>query len=220
MCFSANASFGASVVLGTIGVATIRKVKHPALFPFAAIPLLFAVQQASEGVLWIGLSDPSHASWRHFPVYIFLTFAQLIWPSWVPLSIMLLEKNKGRRTMLIILLLIGLSISIYLLFCLFWYSVSAEIQSGHIHYRLNFPLAFAPVSGVLYFIPTVVSLFVSSVRRMRYLALAILISFIGTKIFFDDYLISVWCFFAALLSLVVLAITTSLENLRNNSVEG
>lgn len=208
MCFSANASFGASIVLGTMGVVNIKKVKEPNLIPFAIIPLMFAVQQVSEGVLWIGLSDPSHASWRHFPVYTFLTFAQLLWPSWIPFSILLLEKNKDRKQLLSILLAMGLGISGYLLYCLFNYPVSAEIQSGHIHYKLNFPLAFTPISGVLYFIPTVISLFISSVKRMTYLGLAILVSFIATKILFDDYLISVWCFFAAILSLIVLGITT------------
>lgn len=209
MCFSASASFGASVVLGTIGVVTIRKVKAPTLVPFAIIPLIFAVQQASEGMLWLGLSDPGHASWRHFPVYIFLTFAQLIWPSWIPFSILLLEKDRNRKRILVGLLAMGLSISGYLLYCLFTYPVAAEIQSGHIHYQLNFPLAFVPISGVLYFVPTVISLFVSSVRKMPYLGLAILLSFIATKIYFDDYLISVWCFFAALLSLIVLGITAN-----------
>jgi hypothetical protein len=57
MCFSATASFGASVVLGTIGVATLTKVKERAQVPFAIIPIMFAVQQFTEGILWIGLSD-------------------------------------------------------------------------------------------------------------------------------------------------------------------
>jgi len=212
MCFSANASFGASIVLASIGGVTVSKAKEPALIPFAIIPLMFAVQQATEGVLWIGLSDPSHASWRHFPVYIFLTFAQLIWPSWIPFSILLLEKNAIRKRILMTLLMMGLCISFYLLYCLFSYPVSAEIRYGHIHYNLNFPLAFVPISGVLYFIPTVISLFVSSVKRMPYLGLTILVSFIATKIFFEDYLISVWCFFAAILSLIILGITSSIKD--------
>ena len=55
MCFSANASFGAGVVLTIIGVAAIKKVQHPSQILFASIPLLFAVQQISEGILWITL---------------------------------------------------------------------------------------------------------------------------------------------------------------------
>ena len=208
MCFSASASFGASVVLGTVGVITLRKVKEPAQIPFAVIPLMFAVQQFSEGMLWIGLSDSAHASWRHFPVYIFLVFAQLVWPAWVPFSILLLEKDRIRKRILTFFFIMGLSIAGYLLYCIFAYDVSAEIRSGHIHYTLNFPLTFTLISSVLYFTPTVVSLFVSSIKRMVFLGFAILISFLVTKIFLQDFLISVWCFFAAMLSLVVLGFTS------------
>lgn len=106
------------------------------------------------------------------------------------------------------LLAFGLLISTYLLYCLFTYEISAEVREGHIHYNLNFPLAFSNISGVFYFIPTVVSLFVSGLKRMWILGLAILTSFIATQLFFEDYVISVWCFFAAILSLIVLWITT------------
>lgn len=216
MCFSASASFGASIVLGSIGVVTLRKIKQPSQIPFAAVPLMFAVQQVSEGMLWIGLSDPSHASWRHFPVYIFLIFAQIIWPSWIPFSVLLLEKNRIRKRVLMVFLGMGLSISMYLLYCLMVYDVSAEIRSGHIHYTLNFPLSFSWIGSVFYFIPTVISLLVSGVRRIWILGLAILTSFIATQLFFEDYVISIWCFFAAVLSMIVLWITS--QQFNNDSV--
>ncbi len=209
MCFSATASFGASVVLGTIGVVTLTKVKEPAQVPFAIIPIMFAAQQFTEGILWIGLSDPAHISWRHFPVYMFLVFAQLIWPVWIPFSISLMEKNKARLRILRGFMAMGIVISLYLLYCLFRYPVSAEIRSHHIHYTLDFPLALVWISGIIYFIPTVMSLFVSSVKRMPLLGLIILFSFVITKVFFQDYLISVWCFFAAIISLVVFGITSN-----------
>lgn len=217
MCFSASASFGASAVLGTIGVVTLTKVKEPKQVPFAIIPIIFAIQQLSEGMLWIGLSDPGHASWRHFPVYIFLIFAQLIWPVWIPFSVLLLERERTRKRILTVLLAMGLSISLYLLYCLFNYPVSAEISSGHIHYTLNFPMALAGISSVLYFIPTATSLFFSSVKRMPILGGAILMSFILTKLFFEDYIISIWCFFAAVLSMVVLLIISTFGGQRSRS---
>ena len=49
MCFSATASFSAASITGVIGVATLRQVKHPRELLLAAMPLLFAVQQAIEG---------------------------------------------------------------------------------------------------------------------------------------------------------------------------
>ena len=209
MCFSAGASFGASVVLGTIGVVSLKKVEDPRQRAFAAIPVMFAVQQLSEGALWVALADPAHTSWQDFPLYVFLVFAQIIWPVWIPFSVLIMEKDPVRKRILTGLLSMGLLISIYLLYCLFAYPVFADIQAGHIRYTLNFPLAVAWISSVLYFIPTVISLFVSGVRRIPLLGAAILLSFMATKIFFEDHLISVWCFFAAVLSVVVLGIISS-----------
>ncbi len=58
MCFNANASFGASAVIGVIGILALRKVKNPSHYAFAGIPLLFAIQQFVEGVLWLALKQP------------------------------------------------------------------------------------------------------------------------------------------------------------------
>ncbi len=41
MCFSATASFTASAVLGTVGVATIAKTKNRKAWMLSAVPLLF-----------------------------------------------------------------------------------------------------------------------------------------------------------------------------------
>lgn len=100
----------------------------------------------------------------------------------------------------------GTCISLYLLYCLVVYEVSAKIHAGHIQYKLNFPLAFAWISGVFYFAPTVLTLFASSFKRMWLLGIAILASFAVAKIFYEEHLISVWCFFAAVISIAILGI--------------
>ena len=51
MCFSAPASFIAGTALSAIGVAALRKTKSRSEVPFAMIPLLFGIQQVTEGVL-------------------------------------------------------------------------------------------------------------------------------------------------------------------------
>jgi hypothetical protein len=48
MCFSANASFGMGAVLMVAGIASVKKVNNLSQVIFAAIPLLFAVQQFSR----------------------------------------------------------------------------------------------------------------------------------------------------------------------------
>jgi hypothetical protein len=52
MCFSARASFSAGAVLLGLGALTLKSVKRPRELTFAAIPLLFAIQQLSEGVIF------------------------------------------------------------------------------------------------------------------------------------------------------------------------
>jgi hypothetical protein len=56
MCFSATASFTAGAVLLGVGALTLRSAltsRQRHVLPFAAIPLLFAIQQLIEGVIWL-----------------------------------------------------------------------------------------------------------------------------------------------------------------------
>ncbi len=53
MCFSATASFSAGAFLLGLGTLTLKSARRPRELPFAAIPLLFAIQQLSEGVIWL-----------------------------------------------------------------------------------------------------------------------------------------------------------------------
>jgi hypothetical protein len=218
MCFSAEASFSASAVLGIVGVITVKKVKDPSQLAFACIPFLFGFQQLSEGVLWLSLTHTEYAYLQTTSTYLFLIIAQIIWPTWVPYSIMLLEKNEKHRKNLKIILGIGIALSLYLTFCYLFYNVKAEISNHHIKYNLDFPHEkhFLWLTALFYFIPTVVSAFVSSVKRMHLLGTTILLSCILTRLFTIHYFISVWCFFAAIISVLVLLIIVRLQRLGNS----
>ena len=54
MCFSASASFIAGTSLSAVGVAALRNTKARSEQPLAAIPLLFGIQQLTEGVICDG----------------------------------------------------------------------------------------------------------------------------------------------------------------------
>ncbi len=221
MCFSAEASFSASVVLGIAGVLTVKKVKEPSQLAFACIPFLFGFQQLTEGVLWLSLTHKELSFLQPFSTYLFLIIAQIVWPTWVPLSILLLEKNEKHKKTLHFILGIGVGLSIYLTYCYLFYDVRAEISSHHIKYDLDFPHTkhLLWLTALFYFIPTVVSAFVSSVKRMHFLGTTILISCVFTKLFTTTYFISIWCFFAAIISVLVLLIIIGLNKLPDNSAE-
>jgi hypothetical protein len=206
MCFSATASFGAGVVLSAIGIASIKKVKEPGQYAFAGIPLLFAVQQFTEGFVWLALKDPEYSSLLTITSFTFVVFAQVVWPLWVPLAMYLMEKKNGRKRVLFLLTIAGLIVSVYRSYCIMTDGVVSSIAGHHIAYLIGTVPPILGIGPILYFLATVAPSFFSSVRGVWAIGLAILISFISAEIFFPQSVISVWCYFAALISVVVLLV--------------
>lgn len=200
MCFSASASFGAGVILTAAGVVTRNKITSEEQKPFAAIPFIFATQQFIEGFLWLSFSNPDLASLKMPATYIFLIFAQVVWPFWVPFSMLKLEHSPKRKRVLWVFMWMGLLISTYLASCLVLYPVDSEIVGYHIGYTLSFPMTLTTISSIIYFVPTALSPFVSSIKRMSILGLAILCSYLFTQFYYKEHVISIWCFLAAILS--------------------
>ncbi|HEX5170102.1 MAG TPA: DUF6629 family protein [Cyclobacteriaceae bacterium] len=212
MCFSAGASFGAGVVLSVVGVASIKKAQAPSQIIFASIPLLFAVQQITEGFLWLALTDPAFASLQQVTTYNFLFFAQVAWPVWVPFAILKLEPGEKQRTIEKVLVGIGTLVSIYLGYCLLSYHVEAKIIGYHISYHQDYPASLGRYGGLLYVIATIAPPFFSRIRHMWMLGAAVLISYVITAILYTDYIVSVWCFFASIISIAIYAIMHNLKS--------
>lgn len=204
MCFSATASFGAAAVLGTIGVVSVRKASEPVHVPFALIPILFALQQVSEGVLWLSLSHASLAAWKEVAVYFFLLFAQFLWTWYIPWSLYIMEQDKKRRLWLYLTFFLGLCCSAMLGFRLYLYGVYAGIEHHHIRYDIGSTETLAAISSILYIVSIIVPFFISSVGKIRLPGVLLVISLLATRFFYKEYFISVWCFFAALLSISVI----------------
>ncbi len=59
------------------------------------------------------------------------------------------------------------------------------------------------IAFVFYLITTIAPFFISSVKRMWVFGILIAVSCVVTGIFFSQYLTSVWCFFAAVISIIV-----------------
>lgn len=211
MCFSTSASFGAGAILAVVGVITIKKVQLPRQVFFASFPIIFSIQQFTEGFVWITLSNNSAIHLQQIPIYIFAFFAQVIWPIWVPLAFYMIEKNIARKKILLLLLSIGLALSIYHLYCMLRYDVSAIINPYHIFYQLDFPRQHYLVLGCFYLLTIILPPFVSSIKKTSVLGILLLTSFAFSKILFNDVVISVWCFFAALVSIYVFYIMKNLE---------
>ena len=203
MCFSAEASFAGGVVIGAIGIATVREIHKPSQLVFASIPLFFAFQQIVEGCLWVTIPIPDYIHLQKTATYIFLIMADFLWPTMIPLAVLLMEKNKKRKKTLRILLIMGLSLSAYYAYCLIFFNVTPQIMGYHILYNTDFPKLLSMPAFIIYLIVTITPLFVSSIQRTHLMGILMFLSCLITAVFFTQYLTSVWCFFAALISGVI-----------------
>jgi hypothetical protein len=206
MCFSASMSFSASAVLSVFGVVSLAKSQRYEQRVLAGIPLIFAVQQFTEGVLWMSLLHTSWAAWANPATYGFLFFAQVTWPVYIPLCILLLEQKQRKKEIIAALMLAGGILSVYTAFCLYHYPAHAVIGNHHIKYELGFAMAQKWYYGLLYFLPTIVSPLVSSIKKVHLLGYLFLISYVAARLLFHYFEISVWCFFGAMISSIVLFI--------------
>jgi hypothetical protein len=212
MCFSAEASFASSAVLTAVGVASVRNVSRSEQRVFAAIPLLFAAQQFSEGVVWTTLKSGAYARLQDAAVAAFLVAALMLWPVVVPLSIWLMEEGRQRKFVLSCILAAGVAVSLLYAYCLISFDVFPRIDGFHIQYIDNFPTNIIKMTYPLYLVSTILPLFISSVRRMPVFGVLIAVSCAVTGIFYAGYLTSVWCFFAALISATIYWILIEAHN--------
>lgn len=203
MCFSAGASFAGAALLTSIGAATIKRASSPSQKLFAEIPLFFAFQQCAEGIVWLTLRSGEYQSLQTAATYIFLIMALVIWPVMMPLAVMRMEENRKRRNIIKAVFPFGIFVSAYYVCCLAFFNVTPLISGFHIQYIGDFPEYLRNVVFGAYIIATISPLFISSVKRMSLFGSLIVVSCIITGIFYKEYLTSVWCFFAALISIVI-----------------
>ena len=200
MCFSATASFTAGTVLLGLGTLTLKSARRPRELPFAAIPLLFAIQQLSEGVIWLTFSYEApqvNAVMTH--VYSF--FSHVLWPVYVPVAVLLIEPPGWRRRALLVFVAAGVAVGAYLLYILVAFPVVSRPTGQHVEYVS--PHFFALAAMTLYLMSTTLSPLLSTHRIVKVFGVLALASFAAAYFFYATWFISVWCFFAALLSAVV-----------------
>jgi len=203
MCFSAGASFTASALLTFVGTETLRRVHKSSQTVFAAFPLFFAFQQFTEGVLWLVLAQTGHAWLRAAATYIFLTMARVLWPLMVPVSVVLLERKTNRKGILYMLLAAGAIAALYYMYGLIFYSAHAEISRLHINYKSAFQGAFSTEALACYLAATIIPFFVSSIKGTHILGIVVILSLIVSAVFYRNYVTSIWCFFAAVMSFAI-----------------
>lgn len=202
MCFSPTASFTASALLTFIGVKSMQKASKQRLM-FASIPLLFAIQQAIEGALWLILLKAPDSVWRMWTGYGFLFFAYIIWPIWIPFCLMIAEQVYAKIRLLKALSIVGIVVAVLLSFQMIINGITVTLQENHIYYSLDIKPLLNVLCSILYVIAVTIPAFVSSIKNIKIFGILLLLSCIITYMIWHTYFTSIWCFFAAILSLGV-----------------
>jgi len=203
MCFSAAANFVGSGVLATMGVVTFTKVKHRRELLFAALPTMFAAHQFIEGFVWLGLDGVLSPAVTHGAGEAFVLYAQGLLPFLMPLSVFLFEASAAHRKRMLPFVVLGAGTSLYMLWALMAYPLEIYVKGDSIVY-INQGTYHTPLA-VLYVIATCGSLFFSKMRDMVIFGAANLIILLVVMAVKRYAFTSLWCAYAAVASVIVLA---------------
>lgn len=201
MCVSATTSFFASALIGAVGIATLAHVRQARAVPFAALPLLFALHQFTEGLVWLGLKGRIGPVATDHLVFLFILYAKGILPLLIPLSVTLMEPPGRRRTATTLLMVLGGLLCAWIVYAVIAYPSSATVEQHSIQYHN------AGTSGLLvpalYVLTTCGTLLLSSHRVVRAFGILNLAGLTIVMLVKGYAFTSVWCFYAAGLSVML-----------------
>jgi hypothetical protein len=206
MCFSAEASFIAAAGLAVIGGVTFKQAPSRSFLPMASISLIFSLQQFIEGVLWLSLDEGASFTWVLQPcIYMYLVFATVIWPTFLPYMFWRVENDSRKRSYIFYVLAFGFLITIYNLLMLVMKDHSISIVNHSIQYSVDNSLWHQ----VVYALAVIPAFFISSLKHAWWVGVLGVVSFVLTQIFSAMTFTSLWCFFAALMSVLFYFIVKS-----------
>jgi len=201
MCFSAEASFIVGSSLLVIGTVILKKVKERKDYPVALIPFIFAAQQTTEGFLWIALLQ-SNLSIQFWLSNLYAVFVGIIWPLYVPLALYFAETEIRRKKIIGLIGIAGFTLTAYTAFSLANQPVTVEIINNNIYY--DHDIHAYPVVILLYLLATCMPFLVSSFKNLQLTGFVISIGFCVAFFIYTTTFVSVWCFFSAVASTLIL----------------
>jgi hypothetical protein len=198
MCFSATASFTAAIVLASVGLITLRKARRKPELALASIPLLFAVQQLIEGLLWLSLLQGEDGTGQTWLIRGYIAFAGIVWPLLMPSSLFLIEPERFMRRLMLPIIGVGAGVALYTLHTLFSPELGAAIANSCIRY--TYPVERENLLLVAYVAATCSAFFLSSHRALNLMGLVNAAAFLLTYHAYAINLVSGWCLLAAVSS--------------------
>ncbi len=128
-------------------------------------------------------------------------FSHVWWPIFVPFAILLVETSRRRRRALGVFQALGLAVGLYLLYFLLRFPMTAHVHGRSITY--DSPHFYIVGVIAVYLLATCVSGLFSSHRCINVFGvLAFFLAIAAYQVSVTTF-VSVWCFYAAILSFLV-----------------
>lgn len=201
MCFSATASFASSAVVAVVGVATLARTHHRREWLFASLPLLFAWHQFNEGMVWLALTGDLPIGGLQGWGFAYLLYAQGLLPLLIPLGVWLIEPNRRRGRWILPFLLLGTGLTVYQLWALLDFDTEIYLQGHSVVY--DNPATGHTLVAVFYVMATCGALFFSGYPYIVGLGAVNLAGLLAVLYFKQYAFTSVWCAYAAVVSVLI-----------------
>jgi hypothetical protein len=202
MCFSPEADFTVGAVVAGVGVQTLRRVRAPREVLIASLPLLLGAHQLVEGFVWLWLQGRVSGAVGATAREAYIVFAHAVLPAAVPIGFLLLEPDPRRRRWLGPFALAGGLLGVYLLWQVTAYPVGAQVQARCIDYTTHAPNDV--LLTAVYVLVTCGPALLSSRRYLRWFGVLNLVGVAVAAAVRAEELTSVWCAYAAFVSVLIL----------------
>jgi hypothetical protein len=207
LCFSPEVDVAAGIVVGILGIDALRHTTDRRYFGLALIPVVLGVHQMIEAVAWWGLQGKVDAATGESAITLYLVLAFVLVPLLVPVAIIGVEPDVTRRRWMVPSLVAGCVAASVLALALAEGPVRAAIGGRYIAYSVQVEQGGLVV--LLYVVATCVPLLLSSHRRMVIFGAANIVVVAGLSWLQATALISLWCAWAAIGSIVIAAYVRS-----------
>ncbi|MGI9641510.1 MAG: DUF6629 family protein [Acidimicrobiia bacterium] len=201
MCYSPEADVIAGLVVGAIGIDAVRHVDDRRYLALATVPFVLAAHQLIEAVAWWALRGQAPAEAGELAAATYLVIALGVVPFLIPYAVFRAEPNRTRQHWMAPFVVMGAMVGVVMLSSMGANGYTVAIGGRYLAYEVAIP--HGGVATAFYFAATCAPLLLSSHRRLVLLGAVNVPVFLGLTLLLSQGLISLWCVWAAISSLVI-----------------
>ena len=201
MCFSPEADLVTGIVVSGVGIDALRRAPDRRYLPLAAIPLLLGFHQTIEAFAWWGMRGDLPRQVGETATWLYLAIALVVVPALVPVAFHSAEADRGRRARLVPFVVLGAAVAAALLPGLLNGGGGGEMACRYISYDAG--VGYAGYVLPFYVAATCAPMLLSGSRRLVLFGTAnlIVVGLLGWLL--ARGVISLWCVWAAVSSVVI-----------------